>query len=222
MVYTGAVKNLYGVIPGLYKTELHKQYPNSNDFAFVLSKLYEIVKPKIVLNIIDGIIGMDGAGPSAGKPYPYNVLIASEMASAADLVAIKMMNLDIKKLSYISQSLSVDNITESDIIVEDRWINHRFKALNTQVVLFRNRIVERVPSFMRNVMKAVLSYYPAFLPNCNLCLICLKACPVEAISKHKNKMLLNKKKCIKCLCCHEMCPSSAIYLKKNMFTRLVL
>ena len=230
MLYTGAVKNLYGVIPGLYKTELHKHFPSPKDFAPVLSQLYKIVKPKLALSIIDGIIGMDGEGPSAGRPYPYNVLIASEKASAADYMAIKMMGFDTKKINYIEQSLIIDEITESDIHTEDKWQSHRFKDLNTKSAIFRSRIMERLPSFMKKIIQSILSFYPAFLPTCNLCRVCVKACPVEALSSNvaaisnrlaEKKIILNKKKCIKCLCCHEMCPSSAIYLKKGILAKLI-
>ena len=221
MLYTGAVKNIYGVIPGLYKTELHKHFPNPKDFSLVLSELYKIVKPQIVLNIIDGIIGMDGEGPSAGKPYPYNVLIASEKASAADSIATRMMGFNTNNINYIKQALIIDEITESDIIIEDKWQAHRFNDLNIKSVIHRNRVMERLPSFMKKIIQAILSYYPDFLPNCNLCLICVKACPVDALKELNDKIILNKKTCIKCLCCHEMCPSSAIFLKKGIFAKMI-
>jgi len=55
MSYTGAVKNLYGIIPGLKKSDFHRQNPEIEKFAEVISNLYDIAKEKVVFNILDGI-----------------------------------------------------------------------------------------------------------------------------------------------------------------------
>ncbi|MDD2332563.1 MAG: DUF362 domain-containing protein, partial [Candidatus Cloacimonetes bacterium] len=40
VAYTGAIKNLYGLIPGLTKSEYHKQYPDTGSFSGLLNALY--------------------------------------------------------------------------------------------------------------------------------------------------------------------------------------
>jgi uncharacterized protein (DUF362 family)/NAD-dependent dihydropyrimidine dehydrogenase PreA subunit len=221
MLYTGAVKNLYGAIPGLYKTELHKHLPSPNDFSQVLSSVYNIIKPKITLNIIDGIIGMDGEGPSAGKPYNYGVIIACEKASVADYIATRMMGLDIAQIKYLQQSLIDDELSIETIDVDKKWLNFTYPDVNLKVVQYRNRVLTRLPKFIKNIFKSLFLYYPAFLQTCNLCGVCQKSCPVFAIQIKKEKMHLDKKKCIRCMCCHELCPNSAIFLKKRMLAKLV-
>ena len=65
MTYTGAVKNLFGVIPGLVKADYHLRLNNTDNFADHLVDICETVRP--VFSIIDGIDGMEGDGPSAGE-----------------------------------------------------------------------------------------------------------------------------------------------------------
>lgn len=227
MLYTGAVKNLYGVIPGLYKSELHKEYPSPVQFSEVLSELYTILKPKIILNIIDGVLGMDGEGPSAGNPSNFNLIIASRNASSADYIASKIMGFDINDITYLKNTLHNDaydlSKISSSLQVEEKWLNFILPDININTVKFRNKFLTKIPKFMKDFIKAFFTYYPDFLENCKLCEVCIKSCPVLALKTDKEgkKIILEKNKCIKCLCCHEMCPYSAIYIKKSLLSRLI-
>ena len=67
MSMTGAVKNLFGVIPGLSKVGYHATHPDHETFADVLLDLTGYVKPR--LSLMDGILAMEGDGPgSSGTP----------------------------------------------------------------------------------------------------------------------------------------------------------
>ena len=57
------------------------------------------------------------------------------------------------------------------------------------------------------VCKALISYY--IDPNkCTACGICLRECPVEAISGGKNLVhIIDQEKCTKCNTCFEVCPT---------------
>lgn len=61
---TGAVKNLYGCITGVNKAAGHAAYPDSWVFADMLTDLHRCVRPR--LHIMDGIIAMEGNGPTSG------------------------------------------------------------------------------------------------------------------------------------------------------------
>ncbi|MGE5561556.1 MAG: DUF362 domain-containing protein, partial [Chloroflexota bacterium] len=78
--FTGAVKVLFGVIPGLRKAEYHVRMPAVDDFAGILVDIAEMVKPQ--LSIMDGIIGMDKAGPAAGRPRGVGPRFAAESPGA--------------------------------------------------------------------------------------------------------------------------------------------
>ncbi|MDI6606573.1 MAG: DUF362 domain-containing protein, partial [Candidatus Omnitrophota bacterium] len=65
-ILTGAIKNLFGLVVGTYKTEIHKNHFKINDFSKVLVDIYEEAKP--CLTVVDGIVAMEGDGPAtAGK-----------------------------------------------------------------------------------------------------------------------------------------------------------
>ena len=65
MGLTGGCKNMFGAIPGTDKPEYHYRYPNSTDFSRMLVDINAYFKP--VLTICDGIMAMEGNGPSMGK-----------------------------------------------------------------------------------------------------------------------------------------------------------
>ncbi len=88
---SGAVKNLFGLVPGMYKTRLHAENPGRREFAEMLLKIYGTFVP--ALNIMDGITGMEGDGPSAGNPCYVGMLLASDEAIALDTVMSSLMGI---------------------------------------------------------------------------------------------------------------------------------
>jgi uncharacterized protein (DUF362 family) len=73
MQYTGAVKNLFGVIPGTLKAEYHQRMSDPRSFANMLVDISEFIKPR--LSFIDAVVGMEGNGPSGGTPRHVGALI---------------------------------------------------------------------------------------------------------------------------------------------------
>lgn len=74
--YSGAVKNLFGCIPGLYKAEYHFAIPERDEFCAMLVDLCECVAP--TLAFMDAIVGMEGQGPSGGIPRRFGAVLASQ------------------------------------------------------------------------------------------------------------------------------------------------
>ena len=63
---------------------------------------------------------------------------------------------------------------------------------------------KRCPAY---VCKALTSYYIE-LDKCKACMICLRECPVEAISGGKNQIhVIDQSKCTKCGTCFDVCPA---------------
>jgi len=224
MSYTGAVKNLYGLIPGLKKSDYHKEHPDNIKFAKVISGLYSIVKERIVFNIMDGIVGMEGEGPSAGNPRNFGVMFASESASALDFVASKMMGFQPEKLEYILPSLEADNIKEDEIEILDEWQNFKFHKVKIKKIGLYVKILAYSPKILKDVFKKHFTYYPDFNDKCRKCNICVESCPMQAMELKEGDAhpTIDYDKCIKCMCCHEMCPYQAIYVHKSFLAKFII
>ena len=97
MVYSGAIKNLFGCVPSNKRIYLHPYLPE------VFYRLYSLFKPQ--LTIMDARIGIEGNGPTKGKPVKMGLILTSNDALAVDIVAAKVMMLDWKDtyLSYIAK-----------------------------------------------------------------------------------------------------------------------
>lgn len=84
MGMTGAVKNLFGTIPGLTKPEYHARFPQKRAFADMLVDLNEYFRP--VLSLTDAVECMEGNGPTAGTPRHLGLLLASTSPYCLDMV----------------------------------------------------------------------------------------------------------------------------------------
>ena len=101
LYFTGAVKNLYSMMPGPRRGFYHMKYSNMEYFANMLLDLYALLRGKVVLNIMDGIYGMEGNGPCSGTPKFAGILGASSDAVALDFLMCKLAGLDVENLPTI-------------------------------------------------------------------------------------------------------------------------
>ena len=92
-------KNMFGVVPGLSKANLHVQYPNMLDFGDMLLDVCQFANP--TLSFMDGIVAMEGEGPGSGDPVSMNVMLTSQSPHHLDVVASKIINLDPLKVPTI-------------------------------------------------------------------------------------------------------------------------
>ena len=90
-VMTGAIKNIFGVIPGLSKTGYHAKLHDVQRFAGMLLDLTQYVSPR--LTIMDAVVAMEGDGPGTGDPRQVGLLIGSENPLALDVAATEIMGL---------------------------------------------------------------------------------------------------------------------------------
>ncbi|MCQ2385971.1 MAG: DUF362 domain-containing protein, partial [Clostridia bacterium] len=86
-----AAKNMFGTVPGLIKPEYHYRFPDYRDFADMILDLDDYFHP--ALSIADGVIGMEGNGPTAGTPKRIGCLLASVSPHCLDLAASSLLGL---------------------------------------------------------------------------------------------------------------------------------
>lgn len=85
MVLTGAVKNLFGCIPGRRKALMHCMVDNSRVlFGRMLVDNARTLGAQ--LHLMDAIVAMEGQGPTSGDPRPWGWVMAAPDPVAMDRV----------------------------------------------------------------------------------------------------------------------------------------
>lgn len=218
-VLTAAIKNTYGVIVGLYKAECHSKAPKEEDFAKVVAKVHSIAKPH--LTVVDGIVAMEGDGPSSGVLRNMNLIASGTDSVAIDACLAVTMGLspcDIR----VTKEASLMGLGEADLSrIEitgdslDTFIVPDFKMPQTIPLKF-------LPKSVANTVAAIINFKPYIDElTCARCNLCKVTCPVHAIDITKEKCVIDYKKCVRCMCCHEVCPYKAIGIKRNILTKLI-
>lgn len=222
MDYTGAIKNFFGLISGNQKVMYHVQAPNKKRFSKILADIYTFVKSnnRTVINIMDGILGMEGNGPANGNPKKSNLILVSLDSFALDIVASNIIGFETLNLAFVRELLQ-------------RKINPfpvNQKGLTKISVPFKKplNVSAKVPDFIKKAISSLMIIEPIIDQNkCKKCLVCYNHCPAKTIKvinkkiKEKDGTILKKivkidlNKCIHCFCCHELCPHDAINLKRR-------
>ncbi|MCL2684327.1 MAG: DUF362 domain-containing protein, partial [Synergistaceae bacterium] len=90
MLLTLGVKNMFGCVVAQRKAEWHYSVGFDRDlFASLLIDIWNGLRP--AFTIIDGVIGMDGTGPSSGNPFPYGVIAGARDAFVMDFWLCRML-----------------------------------------------------------------------------------------------------------------------------------
>lgn len=212
--FTGAVKNLYGALPGYQKTLLHREYPTPAAFGRLPAALYARIRPG--LNVADAIVGMQGAGPSGGDPIALGFLAASTDAVALDTAICAALNINVHGLPW-RRHLPADCAA----------------ALNTDAIdypLLRPRDVQPprfrvpaplwprlIPGWPARWLGRLAWIRPSFDATCIRCGRCVKACCNDALrlSADDSRPVLDPQRCVACCCCHEVCPARAVTMRQS-------
>ena len=228
MSMTGAVKNLFGVIPGLSKVGYHATHPDHATFADVLLDLTGYVKPR--LSLMDGILAMEGDGPgSSGTPRQAGLLLAAANPLALDTAAGAIMNLPRQDnpvlLAAERRGLTPCRMEDVELIggtVEElRMADYKFPAST------KSNLMDFLGPLARpaeRLCKKALSQTPRIDgAKCVGCGICAKSCPGQAIAMTApgKKARISQNACIHCYCCHELCPQKAVELHQSWLGRLL-
>jgi uncharacterized protein (DUF362 family)/Pyruvate/2-oxoacid:ferredoxin oxidoreductase delta subunit len=216
--HTAAVKNLFGVIPGLQKVGLHAQFEDLYTFCDCLIDIEQFLKDKIKLHIIDGVVGMHRDGPAAGDPIQLNRLIASDNAHHADCLGVSVFG-NPCVLPTIKQAIKRGLLEEdlSDVPYDLNTIEKNCEFV--QVPTLRKHIV--APHFLVRLVGIFTTRKVKINKSkCKGCKVCIEHCPKKTIRLNKNnKAQIKQRNCIRCYCCQELCPFNAVDLKNPPFAR---
>jgi len=219
MGYTGAVKNLFGLVVGMRKARLHLQAGTDKAFfALMLLELAERFKP--ALSIMDAVVGMEGDGPGSGDPVQLGALLASPHPVALDTVATTMVNLPEQRVWTQSiarqtgrQGVSIDELELLGVPIETLRTT-RFRPAKNADVNFG------LPTPVKNLLKNAITAQPEIDQACQRCGDCVKHCPPQAMTLDANGVKIDYGRCIRCFCCQELCPHNAITTQQGLLLRL--
>jgi len=215
--FTGATKNLFGLIPGLSKALLHAKYPNRNAFSAMIVDVMEAIKPTFA--IMDAIIGMEGAGPQNGQPKHIGLMLGSCNLIALDIVASQIVGynpMDIPMLSHaVNQDVQLSDI--NDIFIEGGTIKD-WRVKNFKRIPIDRRYNLAFMGVRYAKIRRRFDRRPIFdHDKCILCQKCVQICKAEALQVKDGKIHIHDPNCIRCYCCHEVCPVNAIEIKRKVF-----
>ncbi len=221
-----AAKNMFGTVPGVTKPEYHFRFPEYADFADMICDLDEYFHP--ALSIADGVIGMEGNGPTAGTPKAIGCLLASHSPHNLDMIAAKILGFEPGELPILEAARRRGLVPESadEVTV--------FGDADTLLVEDFERVVERhsmkfegsgknpIARLFGKIAGAVLKTRPVLdKKKCVGCGMCAEICPAKAIVMKDGKAVIDRGDCIRCFCCQEFCPKSAMKVGRTAIARLV-
>ena len=220
MVFTGATKNLFGVIPGLTKVGYHGKFAQRERFAGMLLDVASLMRPR--LSIMDAIVAMEGKGPgTGGTPRPLGLMMAGTDTVAIDAVCCRIAGFDPAAVPLLSVArdrglwqgrvadLATLGVPVADLVLNDFQPPAKGIASN-------GLDAPVIGGLGRALLRSGFSPRPRPQAGpCTICGSCEQACPGQAITMDKKARVarVDDDKCIRCYCCHEVCPNAAIELQ---------
>jgi uncharacterized protein (DUF362 family)/ferredoxin len=235
---SGGMKNLFGLVQPDFRPRIHVLGLDEP-----LVDLYEFLKPRIVLNVMDATSiaqSVRPAGPYYGpteakSAYKANMILASNDAVALDAVAARVIRIDPADVEMVriahdrglgvidprtvgnarGASLKIKSSLMGKFVpyMDDAWTSQR---LNRIAHPFAKRIYgESVVSLKeaRREMDAIDPSMIGLVGNCVQCGLCVNACPTKNISLEGRPAF--GQKCVKCLICVEICPNGALAIVRK-------
>lgn len=213
--FSGAVKNLFGTVPGLQKPELHCRFPEKQPFSEMLVDLCDFLKPDLCF--LDGILAMEGNGPTGGRPRNLGVLGASKSPYALDVCGAALIGLEPESVLMLKEAdrrgLGPISPEECQLVKESVEALAQLDFLKAEAS--STDFIDRLPKFLRPAAKKIATPTPKIRKaDCVGCGKCAESCPQHTIVIRDGKAVIDYKKCIRCFCCHEMCPKHVIDIRR--------
>ncbi|NLS98316.1 MAG: DUF362 domain-containing protein [Planctomycetaceae bacterium] len=201
--FTGALKNVVGMLPGAIKPYLHYKYSRWEDFLHVVLDLFAHVRP--ALAFVDGILAMEGQGPTNGTPRQVGLVAASRDPVAVDAVLADLVGLPVVRLLTLAGQRGLG---ESDL--------EKIEVVGPPVDDVRVKIQPANPTKAKIGLLGKLKYgvrYYGVRPVLNTeskdaLRELARLCPVDAIDLTGRPRI--RRNCVRCMTCIESCDNGAV------------
>lgn len=220
MLFTGAIKNLFGTVPGMVKSTYHARFPSVERFSTMLLDILSYHKP--ALTIMDAVVGMEGDGPSAGTPRHIGLLLTSADAIALDIVATSIVG--IPPLTVPTIAAAVRRGLTTGQLQDIEVLGNPIEAVRVQEFKLprtADQHLRMIPRFVPAWITEQLLAKPEVGPRCTACGTCVENCPVQAVRIVDDRAHMDLDHCIRCYCCHELCPEQAVELREPLLARVI-
>jgi len=216
---TCAMKNLKGVLPGQ-----DKQLSHVRGIHQAVVDINKTVRSDLV--IVDGLLAMEGMGPTFGGVVDLGVVAAGTNVIAVDSICAEIMGIDpfhIPHLKLAYQDFSFDPGEIEVVGTSVKEVQRSFKIprerISYHIALRSAHILDRY--IYRNLsggktifprLSGLFGAHPRIDADlCTRCNLCDKSCPVGAIDLTRKR--IDATKCVDCLICLELCPNKAVSVK---------
>jgi uncharacterized protein (DUF362 family)/NAD-dependent dihydropyrimidine dehydrogenase PreA subunit len=221
-IFTGSIKNMFGIIPAGLRRRFHGEYLKIEDFSQMLVDIYTLATPQVT--IMDGIMAMEGEGPGSGTMRNLGLILAGRDAVALDTVAGGIIGLkpgDVLTTRFAGErGLGINDLKRIEVAGEkfDSLIVNDFKL----PAAISRRAVNSMPrGLVKHVLEQIAPRPRVVKQNCSACTKCVQACPTGAAKIAGKTAAIDKKRCIRCMCCHEVCRFNAILPGRTFIGNLV-
>ena len=154
--FTGALKNQWGCLPRHDRILLHRWLDP------MLVALERRLRPAFAL--MDGIVGMEGRGPTNGKPRPLDIVLASRDGVALDATAMRLVGLDPRHARHITMAAKegLGTFDPSGITVDGDWARHQtqFEPAVYDIAQRSMNYMTRYRWFVKYALEKDVVFYP--------------------------------------------------------------
>lgn len=212
---TGAVKNMFGCLPGVQKAAFHARLQDEWRFGQMLVDLAELIAPR--LHMMDAVWGMEGNGPRNGSLKKIGLVLISTNPHALDHCVAQLMHLDPMLVPTLKAACEQHRYQQALIEVLGESLEVHV-MVDFQVNRARASITGSERFYM-DLFKHWVTPRPVIDPEkCTRCGRCVHVCPastkaVQFLNGCKQAPQYDYQHCIRCYSCQEMCPEQAIRIK---------
>ncbi len=211
---TCCLKNSFGLIPANAKSRVHAVTGHAKRLTEFFVELYRWRIPD--LNIVDGILAMEGDGPTAGSPKKVGIIAGGRDGVAVDAVCARLIGFQSPRAIKLIETAEKKGLVGFDL--DNPAVDGSFEVVRD--FAHPSTYAANIPGKKSGFALSVQEYMQGWSElggvqptvheeRCNQCGDCPDACPTGSILQQMYPKI-NPDTCSSCFSCVEVCPKKAI------------